>query len=568
MKKGKKLGIILGVVVIAVVAVTIGKNVLTSAMGGEESLPQIEVASVETGEVQERLDTSGTVISDRIKVFFSPVNATVDKVHFKVGETVKEGQKLVTFQLKDLEEQNQKAELTKQAAEYGNQDAINKANRAAGAQDQAAADAAALQSQVNQQEQVVENLKAAITQAGKQAKEDAKKEAEKAEKEAAKTYEKAMKAYQKQTKAAAKAESDCQTAVNAAQAAYNTAKTEYEIAFAAWESETESAAKEQKEKAVMEKNAAVNTAQAALNEAQAKQEQASQAKSSLAENPPVLASQNTTALSEASGEEKDTSDLQSQLESATSKLAELQSELAAKKAASEGESAALSAEALGQMEANSNLQEMENKSIRELIEEGKKGICAEFNGVISESQAVEGAAAVQGGQLFTLQSMDEVSVDVTVSKYDYDKVKEGQKASITLSGKEYEGTVSRVNKIATTNEKGTPVVGVNVRIDKPDQDIFIGVDAKVKIFGEKAEDALLVPVEAVNTGNEGSFCYVLRDQTIQKQMIQTGIASDDVIQVTEGLEEGEQVIPDLGGYSEGDRVQAAVAESQTEDGGQ
>ena len=51
-------------------------------------------------------------------------------------------------------------------------------------------------------------------------------------------------------------------------------------------------------------------------------------------------------------------------------------------------------------------------------------------------------------------------------------------------------------------------------------------------------------------------------------MIQTGIASDDVIQVTEGLEEGEQVIPDLGGYSEGDRVQAAVAESQTEDGGQ
>lgn len=568
MKKGKKLGIILGVIVIAVAAVTIGKNVLTSAMGGEESLPQIEVASVVTGEVQERLDTSGTVTSDRIKVFFSPVNATVDKVHFKVGETVKEGQKLITFQLKDLEEQNQKAELTKQAAEYGNQDAINKANRAAGAQEQAAADAATLQSQVNQQEQLVENLKAAITQAGKQAKEDARKEAEKAEKEAVKTYEKAMKEYQKQTKAAAKAESDCQTAVNAAQAAYNTAKTEYEIAFAAWESETESAAKEQKEKVVMEKNATVNTAQAALNEAQAKQEQASQAKSSLADNPPVMASQTTAALSEASGEAEDTSDLQSQLESATSKLAELQSELASKKAASEGESAALSAEALGQMEANSNLQELENKSIRELMEEGKKGICAEFNGVISESQAVEGAAAVQGGQLFTLQSMDEVSVDVTVSKYDYDKVKVGQKASITLSGKEYEGTVSRVNKIATENEKGTPVVGVNVRIDKPDQDIFIGVDAKVKIFGEKAEDALLVPVEAVNTGNQGSFCYVLRDQTIQKQMIETGIASDDVIQVTEGLKEGEQVIPDLGGYSEGDRVQAAGAESQTEDGGQ
>ena len=51
---------------------------------------------------------------------------------------------------------------------------------------------------------------------------------------------------------------------------------------------------------------------------------------------------------------------------------------------------------------------------------------ADFNGVISKSAVQQGAAATQGMELFTLQNTDKVSVDINVSKYDYDKVKEGR----------------------------------------------------------------------------------------------------------------------------------------------
>lgn len=216
------------------------------------------------------------------------------------------------------------------------------------------------------------------------------------------------------------------------------------------------------------------------------------------------------------------------------------------------------------MEANSNLQELESKSIEERIKEGEKGITAEFHGVISECQVAEGSSAAEGGQLFTLQSMDEVSVHVTVSKYDYEKVKEGQKAAITLAGETYEGTVSRVERIATPNEKGTPVIGVQVSIDQPDENIFIGVEAKVEIYGEKAEDAVLIPVEAVNTGNDGSFCYVLKENVIEKQSIETGIASDDEIQIISGLQEGDLVVLDIGTLQEGDQAQPASKQNEEE----
>lgn len=142
------------------------------------------------------------------------------------------------------------------------------------------------------------------------------------------------------------------------------------------------------------------------------------------------------------------------------------------------------------MRVSNNLTELDAKSAKELVEEGKKGISADFNGVISKSAVQQGAAATQGMELFTLQNTDKVSVDINVSKYDYDKVKEGQNADITIGDRKYTGKVTKISHIATTNEKGSTLISATVSIDKPDKDIFLGVDAKVKIYAEKAEDVV------------------------------------------------------------------------------
>ena len=77
-----------------------------------------------------------------------------------------------------------------------------------------------------------------------------------------------------------------------------------------------------------------------------------------------------------------------------------------------------------------------------------------------------------------MQNTDKVDVDVNISKYDYDKIQENQKAEITLAGKKYEGTVTSVSHIATQNEKGASLISARVRIDHPDENVFLGVDAK------------------------------------------------------------------------------------------
>ena len=145
-------------------------------------------------------------------------------------------------------------------------------------------------------------------------------------------------------------------------------------------------------------------------------------------------------------------------------------------------------------------------------------------------------------------------------KYDYDKVAENQKAEITLAGKTYEGTVTKISHMAVPNEKGTPLISATVKIDNPDESVFLGVDAKVKIEAAEARDVVILPVEVVNIGKTGSFCYALEDGIITRKDITTGISSADYVEVTEGLEEGTQVLRDLGGMTEGMPAQA-IAET-------
>ena len=100
-KKKSKKKLLIGAGVIAVVAVG-GVSVLGGRSSGEEAVPQVEVVKAEIGDVQQTVEASGTVVSEESKTYFSPVNAKVDKVDFKEGDTVKAGTELVAFDKKDL----------------------------------------------------------------------------------------------------------------------------------------------------------------------------------------------------------------------------------------------------------------------------------------------------------------------------------------------------------------------------------------------------------------------------------------------------------------------------------
>lgn len=265
------------------------------------------------------------------------------------------------------------------------------------------------------------------------------------------------------------------------------------------------------------------------------------------------------------GWEDRSAELQSMIDQANNDLTQKQEELAEfesnlaeqKSIQSASEDAVLTASAKKQVTATKDLAALQADKVENAVEEVKDGLKAEFGGVVTDIKAVEGGVAEENGELLTVESNEDVCVIVSLNKSDLEKVKEGQKAVITVVDKEYEGTVTRISKSATKNDKGASVVEGEIHIDNPDADIFLGVDAKVTIEGNKAENVIAVPIEAVNVGKDGSFVYVVNNGVLETRTVETGISSSELVEIKSGLDGTEQVVLSIGtGLEEGTQVTA------------
>ena len=537
-KKKKKVPLIIGGVVVAIIVVSFAASKLTP-----KALPQVPVSAVTKEDLTANVDTSGTVESLKTKTYFSPVNATISQYPLKVGEVVKPGDSLVAFDVSTLEQDNQKAQLNVSATVNGSKDSVAKAAETQQKANEAAGKVPTLQANVDSYQEYVASLKTAIADRTRELTDWAKQES-----------------------------TDASVALTQAQA--DLTKLQQEL-------EGQKAKQQQL-------NAQAEELKAAIAEAKKNNQDTTDLErqwkdlNAQAENMDPAIDDLTSQMNDKSDEvtqlqinqienqsaQDPTSDAQivewqNELESATTELSEMQSELAEQKSlANSADGAKVTEAAKAQMQATNNIAELEAASLEELLEKGKQGLQAEFSGIVSKADTSQGSAASQGMELITIASNEEVAVNVTVSKYDYDKLKEGQKATITIADHTYKGTVSRISKMATTNEKGAPVIWAEVKIDNPDDNIFLGVEAKVSIETGSAKGVVSVPVNAVNTGKDSTFCYVVKDGVIARQDVETGISSSEYTEIKSGLKLGDSVIAELpDGFAEGMKVEEAAAGS-------
>lgn len=235
--------------------------------------------------------------------------------------------------------------------------------------------------------------------------------------------------------------------------------------------------------------------------------------------------------------------MQKEIDSVTknlSKMKEYKAEMESQKASNEN--GVLDSNQRAKYEADSEIAALSFQQAEEDYYTAKQGITAEFDGIVTECAAVEGATVPEGTQLLTLENSGQVKVVFSASKYDLEKLEVGQNAQVTISGSVYEGSISKIDRMARTNESGTPMVGVEIHLNHPDDKIILGLDAKIEIYTHKTENALLVPVEAINADKEGDFLYVVENGIAVRKPVVCGLSSDTYTEILEGITETEQII--------------------------
>lgn len=167
-----------------------------------------------------------------------------------------------------------------------------------------------------------------------------------------------------------------------------------------------------------------------------------------------------------------------------------------------------------------------------------------FSGIVDAKHVQDGMEVKPGMKLYSISSVSSVWVYADVYEYESPWVKEGQRATMSLSyipGKEFSGYVDYVYPYL---DKKTRTLKVRLTFSNKDGFLKPGMYANVNISSVQIRNAVAVPVESVLFSGERNLVFIaLEGGRFAPREITVGIESGDgFYEVIKGLNEGEVVV--------------------------
>ena len=201
-----------------------------------------------------------------------------------------------------------------------------------------------------------------------------------------------------------------------------------------------------------------------------------------------------------------------------------------------------------QLSLQSTIDQLDNYSITSPI----AGTIVEKN--YKQGDKLDNSSALSDS-LCTIFDLSYLTLTLNVDELDVAKIEVGQEVAVTaeaVEGQSYRGVVTKVN-INGTTMGGVTSYPVTVRIDETDG-LLPGMNVDVEIEVQSETGVLAVPVSAVERGNR---VLVKTGETVEGagttldenglpvgyeyREVTLGINDDDYIQITGGLEEGDEI---------------------------
>ena len=165
--------------------------------------------------------------------------------------------------------------------------------------------------------------------------------------------------------------------------------------------------------------------------------------------------------------------------------------------------------------------------------------------------------------------MSELTFDMSVDELEVNQIKVGQAVTITadaISDKTYNGVVQKVS-ISGTTASGVTTYPVTVKVTDVDDQLLPGMNVSASIVTSQVENAVAVPVNAVQRGN---IIYVKGTKAKSSDKapegyktveVKIGISDDNFVEIKSGIKAGDTVRVEI------PVVKASTGETKTMMGG-
>jgi membrane fusion protein (multidrug efflux system) len=163
---------------------------------------------------------------------------------------------------------------------------------------------------------------------------------------------------------------------------------------------------------------------------------------------------------------------------------------------------------------------------------------------------VTGKSIERGSAVSTNQSMFEIADDallvvrVRVSELDVVHLNMGSPVTVALDAYPDAEITGSIRRIFPSAEPGSRLVPVEISLGPRPKgvDARPGFLARVEFAVDYREGVLAVPASAVGMTDGAPYVYIVEGDTLVRRIVDTGLTAGGWIEVTEGIEAGEQVV--------------------------
>ncbi|MCJ7739028.1 MAG: efflux RND transporter periplasmic adaptor subunit, partial [Anaerolineae bacterium] len=171
-------------------------------------------------------------------------------------------------------------------------------------------------------------------------------------------------------------------------------------------------------------------------------------------------------------------------------------------------------------------------------------LVASMDGVVTLIDVGVGELVNPGQEVVALSDLSILEVDMNLDEVDVARAVLGQEAVLTLDafpGVELVGTVKYIAPKGTT-AGGTVVFLVTVELAPVGLAVRSGMTADVEIVTAVQEDALIIPLRAVNVEDGRAYVTRLSGQSREQVDVVLGVATNTEIEILSGLSEGDEIL--------------------------
>lgn len=164
------------------------------------------------------------------------------------------------------------------------------------------------------------------------------------------------------------------------------------------------------------------------------------------------------------------------------------------------------------------------------------------SGTITGIMVREGDYVMQGAPLFMINDLRSLWVEAQLYSSELAKVKNFDEVKISVEGFSKQNLKSRISFVSPELNNNSIVNIIRAEIQNPNQQFKPGMFATIRLI-TKTINALVLPVDAVLQEARGNSVWIRNnDGTFENRMVLTGIRNNDEIEITTGVEEGENVV--------------------------